>query len=194
MSCTALPVGLAGWGEDTWGTSCLGFSSSCAVNGSVPSSPECQIEHKKQQTKFICILMEPVTVNRCSWQVPPSVGLSHAWLAGVREAGAASQGSVRESRRGGQGLDALEDEGGAIQGLLITGVLECTAVKRDAQKTQKSVVIIKNIQTHGIWEGRERWYSRWNIMFVCLWWTTHLQSPKGQRWHHWLIGRCSKGH
>lgn len=61
--------------------------------------------------------------------VPPSVGLSHALLRGLEGAGTASQGSVGESARGAQGLDVLEEEGGAIQGLPITGVLERTAAK-----------------------------------------------------------------
>lgn len=82
----------------------------------------------------------------CFWEVPPSVGLSHAWLTGLEETGAASQGSVRESAHGAQGLDALEDEGGAVQGLPITGVLEWTAVTRDRRKTQNSVGSFINSQ------------------------------------------------
>lgn len=42
--------------------------------------------------------------------------------------------------RGAQGLDALEDEGGAVQGLPITGVLEWTAVTGGRRKRQKSSV------------------------------------------------------
>lgn len=62
-------------------------------------------------------------------KAPPSFGLSHAWLTGLQEAGAASHGSVRELVQGAQGLDVLLEEGGAVQGLPITGVLEWTAVR-----------------------------------------------------------------
>lgn len=48
--------------------------------------------------------------------------------------GAASQGSVCELSHGAQGLDVWEDEGGAAQGLPVTGVLEWTAVKTDRQE------------------------------------------------------------
>lgn len=42
----------------------------------------------------------------------------------------ASQGSASELRGCAQGLDSSEDAGGAVQGLLITGVLDCTAAKK----------------------------------------------------------------
>lgn len=49
---------------------------------------------------------------------------------------AASQGSVRDSAHGAQGLDVLEEEGRAVHGLPITGVLEWTAVMTDRSKRQ----------------------------------------------------------
>lgn len=54
--------------------------------------------------------------------------------------GVASQGSVRELSHGAQGLDVLEDEGGAAQGLPVTGVLEWTAVKNTQTGGGLSVV------------------------------------------------------
>lgn len=46
-----------------------------------------------------------------------------------------------ESSHGAQGLDALEEEGGAVQGLPITGVLDWTAV------TGKKTHIVKHKKT-----------------------------------------------
>lgn len=104
--------------------------------------------------------MKLVTANWCSWQVPPSVRASQAWLTGVQGTGAVSQGSVRASGQGVQGLDVFEDEGGAAQGLLVTGVLEFTAVKRDTKCTKLSWNHYKKFY------DRKSWCSR-STLCVC---------------------------
>lgn len=57
-------------------------------------------------------------------KVPSTGGQSQALLEGLDGACAASQGSVCELAQEAQGLDVLEEGGGSIQGLPITGVLD----------------------------------------------------------------------
>lgn len=132
--------------------------------------------------------------------VPPSDGLSHAWFTGLEDTGAPSQGSVPELAHGAQGLDASEAEGGAVQGLPITGLLEWTAVKTNRQKRGNPAWSIKNTNSQTVRRNNgmvglaSYWPGVCVDVLVCLRWATHLQSPRGQRGCHKRAELSSKGH
>lgn len=80
---------------------------------------------------------------------------------------------MRELVQGAHGLDVLLEEGGAVQGLPITGVLEWTAVRRDESHFETAVLNA--------------------CMTVACIRCTHLQSPTGQKGCYWWAVQSSKG-